>query len=271
MPEAPRFSSLIVSRSFDPALPLRRLMLLTVACALHLAVVAGIILGHFLVLETLLLPVVSSAEIPVFIPRRAAAISPHPGLNGFVGGEGSGGTAASTTSGRRRRPAPGAMRQRFAPPGSLVPASQDPTPPGSGRGIGGPDGSGDGPGRGDGCPGCDGTGPGPGGPGGVDGELFDERDPRLVRPLLIASSRVLPRYPALARRAHIEGTVILLIIIGPSGTVGAIEVKRSPDLIWRFDLAAIEAVKRWRYQPALLQGRPVAEQAGVIVEFTLSR
>jgi outer membrane biosynthesis protein TonB len=50
-----------------------------------------------------------------------------------------------------------------------------------------------------------------------------------------------------------------------------VQVIRSPDQRWGFDLAAIEAVKRWRYRPALLDGRPVAVYAQVMVEFTLAR
>jgi protein TonB len=88
--------------------------------------------------------------------------------------------------------------------------------------------------------------------------------------VIIPSSRKLPDYPDLARRARVEGTVILLIGIESDGRVGAVEVLRSPDPRYGFDLAAIEAVKQWRYRPALLGGRPVAVQANVMVEFTLS-
>ncbi len=71
--------------------------------------------------------------------------------------------------------------------------------------------------------------------------------------------------------ARMEGEVILLIVIGADGAVGQIEVLRSPDQRFGFDLSAIEAVKRWRYRPALMGGRPVSVYAQVMVEFTLSR
>lgn len=45
----------------------------------------------------------------------------------------------------------------------------------------------------------------------------------------------------------------------------------SPDPRFGFDLAAIEAVKQWRYRPAMLGRRRVAVQASVMVEFSLSR
>ena len=86
-----------------------------------------------------------------------------------------------------------------------------------------------------------------------------------------ARTRALPNYPDLARRASLQGTVILLVVIEADGTVGEIEVVRSPDQRWGFDLAAINAVKRWRYQPALMNGKPVATYIQVMVEFILAR
>ena len=100
---------------------------------------------------------------------------------------------------------------------------------------------------------------------------FDQADPRVIPPELIASSRALPKYPQTARRVGAQGTVILLVTVRPDGTVGEIEVIRSPDQRFGFDLAAIEAVKRWRYRPGLMHGRPVSVQVRVMVEFVLSR
>jgi outer membrane biosynthesis protein TonB len=45
----------------------------------------------------------------------------------------------------------------------------------------------------------------------------------------------------------------------------------APDPRYGFDLATLEAVKQWRYQPALLGGRPVAVQASITFEFSISR
>ena len=64
---------------------------------------------------------------------------------------------------------------------------------------------------------------------------------------------------------------MLLIVIDRDGRVGAIEVLRSPDPRFGFDLSAIEAVKIWRYRPARWAGRPVSVQASVLIEFSLSR
>ena len=132
--------------------------------------------------------------------------------------------------------------------------------PGGGlvEGPGGPDGGGIG---------GDGTGPGTG-PG--DDTVYEEGRSDITPPVQ-RPTRAFPRYPELARKAGVEGTVVLLIVIDREGRVGEIEVLRAPDPRFGFDLAAIEAVKQWRYQPALLAGRPVAVQASVTIEFTISR
>lgn len=112
-----------------------------------------------------------------------------------------------------------------------------------------------------------GSGPWSGVPDGV----YREGDPRLSLPRLIEASRILPAYPDIARRAHLQGSVLLRIIVRADGSVGAIEVVRSPDPRLGFDLAAIEAVKQWRYDPARLGPLPVAVQMSVMVEFVISR
>jgi len=134
-------------------------------------------------------------------------------------------------------------------------------------GAGGPGGEGD-----DGRGGPGGGGTGGGGPPGIGGgdPIYDEGHPDITPPIQRAS-RAYPRYPELARKAGVQGTVVLLIVIDRDGRVGEIEVLRTPDPRFGFDLAAIEAVKQWRYRPALLGGRPVAVQASVTFEFTLSR
>ncbi len=118
------------------------------------------------------------------------------------------------------------------------------------------------------CPDC--TGTGRGGPGDAEGP-FEQDTPGLVPPILVPGTRALPEYPDLARRAGLQGTVILLVVVEKDGTVGEIEVVKSPDQRWGFDLTAIDAVKRWRYQPALMNGVPVAAYIQVMVEFTLAR
>ncbi len=79
---------------------------------------------------------------------------------------------------------------------------------------------------------------------------------------------VAPKYPPEAGRARIEGTVVLLAVIGKDGTVEDVRVKSGLSLLAQ---AAIEAVKRWRYRPYLLNGEPVEVDSQITINFTLSR
>lgn len=75
-----------------------------------------------------------------------------------------------------------------------------------------------------------------------------------------------PVYPATARNARIEGTVILEATIDASGAVQDVRVLRSIPLL---DRAAMEAVARWRYTPTRLNGVAVPILLTVTVTFTL--
>ena len=77
---------------------------------------------------------------------------------------------------------------------------------------------------------------------------------------------VAPRYPAIAREAHVEGIVIVEATIGPDGTVQNARILRSNPLL---DAAALDAVRRWEYTPTLLNGMPVAVVMTVTVDFRL--
>ena len=78
--------------------------------------------------------------------------------------------------------------------------------------------------------------------------------------------KVQPQYPEIARRARIEGKVVLEAVIDGSGNVVNVRVLRSVPLL---DGAATEAVKQWKYRPARQNGRPVKVYFTVIVDFTL--
>jgi protein TonB len=72
----------------------------------------------------------------------------------------------------------------------------------------------------------------------------------------VVVSRVAPEYPFGARRLRQEGTVVLNVLIDHNGRVEAVEVIRGvqgTDL----DAAAIAAVRRWTYRPAVKDGVPV--------------
>ena len=63
-----------------------------------------------------------------------------------------------------------------------------------------------------------------------------------------------PVMPETAREARIQGVVILEITIGTDGTVTDARVLRSIPLL---DSAALECARQWRFEPVLLNGKPV--------------
>jgi len=79
---------------------------------------------------------------------------------------------------------------------------------------------------------------------------------------------VAPEYPPEAGRARIEGTVVLLAVIGKDGAVEDVRVKSGLPMLTQ---AAIEAVKQWRYRPYLLNGEPVEIDSQITISFNLSR
>jgi protein TonB len=82
--------------------------------------------------------------------------------------------------------------------------------------------------------------------------------------------RVDPDYPPQARQRGIEGYVDLEFTIGPAGTVqNARVLEGQPPAI--FDQAALRAVRRWRYNPKVVDGVSVARQGvQVRLRFTLA-
>jgi TonB family protein len=66
-----------------------------------------------------------------------------------------------------------------------------------------------------------------------------------------------PKYTSAAMRARIQGVVTLDVVIGTDGAVRAARTRTSLDDKLGLDNQAIEAVKRWRFEPAMLDGQPV--------------
>lgn len=111
-----------------------------------------------------------------------------------------------------------------------------------------------------GTPGPGGTdgGDGPGPPRRVGGDI---QEPRRIRggP---------PVYPELARRAGVQGRVVLECTIDTSGRVTDLRVVSGHPLL---NEAALDAVRQWVYTPSRLNGQPVRVIMTVTVRFTLGR
>ncbi len=76
-----------------------------------------------------------------------------------------------------------------------------------------------------------------------------------------------PQYPPEAGRARIEGTVVLLAMIGTDGSVKDVRIESGLPILAQ---AAIEAVKQWRYKPYLVDGEPVEVDSRITINFTVS-
>ncbi len=91
----------------------------------------------------------------------------------------------------------------------------------------------------------------------VDAEV----DPRYLRELQ-------PPYPAAEERASREGTVRIRVTIGANGRVKAAErVSATNDAFWR--ATERQALSRWRFRPATVDGRPVESTKTMTVHFRM--
>ena len=80
--------------------------------------------------------------------------------------------------------------------------------------------------------------------------------------------KVNPIYPEEAKRAGIQGTVVLKAEISKEGRIADLQVISGPE---ELAAAAIGAVQQWRYKPYLLMGNPMVVETTIQVNFVLSR
>ena len=76
-----------------------------------------------------------------------------------------------------------------------------------------------------------------------------------------------PEYSEEARKAKYQGTCVLYVVVGPDGKPRDIRVSRTLGL--GLDEKAIEAVKSWRFEPAMKDGKPVSVAINIEVDFRL--
>lgn len=75
-----------------------------------------------------------------------------------------------------------------------------------------------------------------------------------------------PIYPEAARKKGIEGTVVLKLIINERGEVVSVKLIRGDE---PFATAAMDAVRTWRYKPALVDGKPWATSLIISIPFRI--
>jgi protein TonB len=133
-------------------------------------------------------------------------------------------------------------------------------PPSNGTGAGGGIGSGYGGGVGSGT----GPGVGPGEGGGIGGGVFRVGGG-------VSPPRTLydpePEYSEEARKAKYQGVCVLYVEVGADGRPRNIRVVRTLGL--GLDEKAMEAVKTWKFEPGMKDGKPVAVAVNIEVTFHL--
>lgn len=89
--------------------------------------------------------------------------------------------------------------------------------------------------------------------------------PEVARPVKLAAPP--PRYTEIARRARIEGIVIVQGVLDERGRLGELKVLKG--LPMGLSEEALKALRKWEFTPATLNGKPVAVYYTVTVSFEL--
>jgi TonB family protein len=81
-------------------------------------------------------------------------------------------------------------------------------------------------------------------------------------------AKVSPVYPEEAKKAKIQGKVVLNAIIGKDGTVQDLTVASGPNELQQ---SALDAVRQWTYKPFLVDGKPIEVKTTVNIFYTLKK
>ena len=123
-------------------------------------------------------------------------------------------------------------------------------------------------GQGAGPVGGDTSGPVSGAGGGIVAETIPPPDTytyREVEPEV--THKVIPAYPDIAKLAAMDGNVIVRVFVGTDGRVKRAEIEKGNDL---FNDAALEAVRQWRFTPALNNNQPVGVWVRIPIHFQIN-
>ena len=77
-----------------------------------------------------------------------------------------------------------------------------------------------------------------------------------------------PIYPVDVQKRGVTGMVVMIVDVAVDGSVSAAKIDRSAG-DQRLDASALEAVKKWKFRPAMKNGKPVVSQARVPVDFRI--
>jgi TonB family protein len=76
-----------------------------------------------------------------------------------------------------------------------------------------------------------------------------------------------PKYPVEARKALVQGAVVLEVTTDKEGNVESVKVVKSDSSL--LNQASIDAVKQWKYEPMMSKGKPVSLTFNVTLTFRL--
>ena len=79
-------------------------------------------------------------------------------------------------------------------------------------------------------------------------------------------TKVMPEYPPSAKKARIQGTVVLSAVVGDDGNIKNLRVISGPSELQQ---SSLDAVRQWTYKPYLLNGDPVEVKTTVNVVYSL--
>jgi protein TonB len=82
-----------------------------------------------------------------------------------------------------------------------------------------------------------------------------------------ALERHAPDYPELAKKARVQGAVVVEVVIAESGRVESARAMSGHPLLV---IPATQAARRWRFAPTLLNGQPVKVTGVITFNFKLS-
>ena len=80
--------------------------------------------------------------------------------------------------------------------------------------------------------------------------------------------QVHPDYPVLAKQARIQGQVQIDAVLDEQGNVVEMKIVSGPPLLYQ---AALDALKKWKYEPTYLNDQPIAVQMIVTITFVLGQ
>jgi TonB family protein len=87
---------------------------------------------------------------------------------------------------------------------------------------------------------------------------------RIKEPRLVSKSA--PNYPAMAKQSQIEGELTVSAVIDITGKLSSMKVVSGSPLLQQ---AALDSLRTWKYEPALLNDKPVPVQTSITVKFRL--